>query len=191
MNNPNIIWSTTLNGGVDANGNIVPMKVDADGSTSTEQTNAYNTLNDTMKVETAGQAYYDLLPTDMVFALNTAQTIGGGSNYVLSATGGWIIHPDIKRAKAIQFWGKLSQSTEVKLYMAPTDTPDSNTQEFVYRGNGETEYMFQDKTGGAFTPNYPAASRILPISCNSLKIYMKTTTGGANTISDMRLRLIF
>ena len=167
------------------------MKMDADGSTNIEQTNAYNTLNDTMKVETAGQAYYDLLPTDMVFALNTAQTIGGGSNYVLSATGGWIIHPDIKRAKAIQFWGKLSQSTEVKLYMAPTDTPDSNTQEFVYRGNGETEYMFQDKTGGAFTPNYPAASRILPISCNSLKIYMKTTTGGANTISDMRLRLIF
>lgn len=61
----------------------------------------------------------------MVFALNTAQTIGAGSNYDLSASGGWIVHPDIKRAKAIQFYGKFTESTEVKLVTCPIDAPTS------------------------------------------------------------------
>lgn len=150
-----------------------------------------NATNDTLKVESQWQGYYDLLSNNMVMALNVVQTLWAGSNYALSASWGWIVHPDIKRAKGIQFYWNFSQSTEVKLICSPSDAPTVSTPEFYYRWNGDNEYMFQDKTGTAFTPNFPACSRILPISCDALKFYIKTTTWWAHTINNIRVRLIF
>jgi len=184
-----IIWKVIW--AMDSNENPKAVACNANWDLNVNLTSWINETTDSLKVESNGQNYYDLLPNDMVMALNTWVTIWAWSNYDLSATGGWIIHPDIKRAKAIMIYSKLSQATEVKLVVCPYDTPDNNTPEFYYRGNGETEYMYQDKTGAPFTPNYPSCTRILPISTNALKIYLKTTTWWANTISDIHIRLIF
>lgn len=182
---------TTIVWGLDASGNIVPIRVDTNGSTNIEQTNAYNITTDSIKVESNGQNYYDLLPTAFNIAGTTSVTVGTGSNYTLSATGGWILHADIKRAKAIQVYGNWSQQSQVKLYVAPIDNPDQNTPEYQNGSlNTQATWMYLDKTGASTGVNVPMASAIIPISANALKFYIYNESATIENVT-LFIRLIF
>lgn len=165
------------------------------GSLSMTMSSWVNSETDSLKVETSGQGYYDLIaPTTTIDAwvqIN-ATDAWSGVNYTVSATGGWILHPDIKRAKAIAVYGSFTQATEVKLYVSPVDNPDGNTPEFVSRFDWETEWMFRNSANQAATsPAAPAASIIVPISANALKFYIKNTGASQEVISWLRFRLFF
>ena len=97
----------------------------------------------------------------------------------------------IKCARQIQVYGNFSKNTEVKLYCAPIDAPDQNTPEYVYRGDGESEWMFKDKSNTPFAPNFPACSRIMNISTNSLKFYIKNEDATNSESLTLFIRLIF
>ena len=177
--------------GIDEAGVPRIVSVTPSGELSTSQTSGYVPEFDAVKNVSAGQSYLDLLCDPVLVPANTQVTIGAGSNYDLSPTGSWIKHPDIARAKAVQVFGNFSQATEVKLYTSPETDSDQNTPEYVYRGNGETEWMFQDKTGAAFAMGAPASSRILPISANALKFYVKNQHATVDETVEFFIRLIF
>lgn len=157
-----------------------------------QDTLAYDSTNDSVKVESNGQNYYDLLPDTVSIPANTQVNVLGGSNYNLSATGAWILHPDIKRAKYVQVWGNFTRNTEVKVYMAPIDSPDQNTPEYAYKGVTEQSWAFIDKTGASVVTNSPSCSRIMPVSCNALKFYTKNADASLSEDNlKLYIRLIF
>lgn len=151
----------------------------------------YNSVNDTLKVESSGQEYYDLLPNAVVIPANTQTTIWAGSNYNLSATWSWILHPNIKRAKYVQVWWNFAYSTEVKVYSAPIDSPDQTTPEYSYKWVTEQSWAFIAKDGTSTVANTPACGRIMPISCNALKFYVKNTDVSNPETVTFYIRLIF
>lgn len=181
----------TLISSVDDNGVAKFATSETGGEIRTSQVNGYDASSDSMKTLSQGRSYLDLLPNDFEVPANTQVTVGSGSNYDVSATGAWILHPDIKRATAVQVYGNFTRSTQVKLYVAPIDNPDQNTPEFAYRGDGESEWMFKDKSGGAFAISFPACSRITPISANALKFYIRNEDASNAETLKLYIRLIF
>lgn len=150
----------------------------------------YNNENDTLKIETAWQTYYDLLPNAITIAWWDTTTVWSWSNYDLSATWAWILHEDIKRAKAISVWGNFTQNTEVKVYVAPIDNPDENTPEYACMTVSEQSWAFVAKDWTNAVVNTSACWRIMPISANALKFYIKNTSWTSETIT-LKIRLIF
>lgn len=158
---------------------------------SVSLTTWYDATNDTLKVESSWQSYYDLLPNQLVVWANTQVTLWAWSNYNLSVTWWWILHPMIKRAKYIQVWWNFAYSTEVKVYCAPIDSPDQNTPEYVYKGVTEQSWAFIAKDWTSTVANTPACWRIMPVSCNALKFYIKNTDVSNPETITFYIRLIF
>lgn len=157
-----------------------------------KNSSALNTTTDSVKIESNWQNYYDLLPDTFSIAANTQVNVLWWSNYNLSATGAWILHPDIKRAKSIQIYGNFSRNTEVKVYMAPIDSPDQNTPEYVYKWVTEQSWAFIAKDWASTVTNSPSCSRIMPISANALKFYLRNADVSLSEDNlKLYIRLIF
>lgn len=185
-------WYGTVIVWKDSNDNAQTISVDSDWVQNIDITNAYNSTTDSLKVESNGQNYYDLLPTSFIVPATTSVTVGAGSNYTMSATGAWILHADIKRAKAIQIYGNWSQQSQVKLYVSPIDSPDQNTPEYQNGSvNTQATWMYLDKTWASTGVNVPMASSIIPISANALKFYIYNESATTPETVTLFIRLIF
>lgn len=151
---------------------------------------SYDELTDSLKVLSNWQWYYNLVCNSLVIGAGASVTIGAGANYNLSATWSWILHDDIKRAKAFCIYGNFSENTEVKPYVSPVDNPDQNTPEYVAMTESEQSWAFKAKDGTSTVVNSAACGKIIPISANALKFYIKNAGVSSETVNII-IRLIF
>ena len=151
---------------------------------------SYDELTDSLKILSNWQWYYNLVCNSLTIGAGASVTIGAGTNYNLSATGAWILHDDIKRAKAFCIYGNFLQDTEVKPYVSPVDNPDQNTPEYVCMTESEQSWAFKAKDGWSTVVNTSACGKIIPISANALKFYIKNNGASSQTLNII-IRLIF